>query len=471
VLKVAQNSLFPQATLAVIRQLLALLPKPQDIVFVCALLLVGTSSLVGGASQANALAQMAVELAAVPLLCVSLYAIFIRGVPERTTFSLFLLVAIVAIPAIQLVPLPVAIWSEAPGRDIVLRALKLAHLDQRALPYSLTPESTWRGLLYLVPPSAMFLGTILLARPQRRTLAACWLGLAVFDVLLGSLQILGGPDSPLYFYSITNTGSFVGVFANRNHNAAYLLCMLPFAAMFVTRRRSSLLDVNGFGPILAALYFPIAIVGVAATHSRAGAVLLCIALLGSAGLALRPNVERHRWRPLEALGICSAVAIVAVLLFGLDPLLDRLDGTTQGDMRFQGLPVVLKAAKAYLPFGSGIGSFDPVYRTVEPLEQVSPVYFNHAHNDFLEAWLETGLAGAVLLMMFFVWLMARATALWKERAHAEPDLLPAACLLSVCILLAHSLVDYPLRTETLAVVFAFGCANCAVHGPKRAVRK
>src|SRR5271156_191024 len=42
----------------------------------------------------------------------------------------------------------------------------------------------------------------------------------------------------------------------------------------------------------------------------------------------------------------------------------------------------------------------------------------------------------------------------------------AACTLLVALLLAHSTVDYPLRTETLAVLFAFACATLAAWRPE-----
>jgi hypothetical protein len=37
--------------------------------------------------------------------------------------------------------------------------------------------------------------------------------------------------------------------------------------------------------------------------------------------------------------------------------------------------------------------------------------------------------------------------------------------LLVALLLAHSTVDYPLRTETIAVLFAFACATIVAWRP------
>jgi O-antigen ligase len=146
--------------------------------------------------------------------------------------------------------------------------------------------------------------------------------------------------------------------------------------------------------------------------------------------------------------------VAAVLIFGLAPIVERFG--QPDDLRLEAWPVILQAANGYLPLGSGIGSFDTVYRSVESLDQVGPVYLNHAHNDLLELWLETGLAGAIVLAVFLAWLVRRSIEIWRSRGGGE---LAAGSSLLVLLLFAHSAVDYPLRTESLVVLFAFACAN------------
>jgi hypothetical protein len=46
--------------------------------------------------------------------------------------------------------------------------------------------------------------------------------------------------------------------------------------------------------------------------------------------------------------------------------------------RFERWPRIAEAAQTYLPLGSGIGSFDAVYRSVEPLEELDSTFFNQA---------------------------------------------------------------------------------------------
>jgi len=166
----------------------------------------------------------------------------------------------------------------------------------------------------------------------------------------------------------------------------------------------------------------------------------------------------------------TAAAGAAVGAFALGPLLTRFDtgGTPEG--RFENWPTVWAAVQSYLPLGSGIGSFDPVYRSVEPLERLDPTFFNQAHNDYLELLLETGWLGGAILLMFFWWYAKRSLAAWRASSSAHRDLQRAATI-AIGAALVHSAVDYPLRTATLSVIFAFCCAilelaNRSASAPK-----
>jgi len=427
-----------------------------------ALLLLVAATLFGGASQGNALSLMAVEIASLPLLFVALYLVLAGAAPKRATLPLVLLAAVVAMPLLQLVPLPPGVWTRLPGRLAVAQALDVARLGRPWLPFSLAPEQTWRSAMALAPPAAMFMGALFLSDRQRRALAVCWLALAVVSLGLGALQMLGGEGSPLYFYPITNLGAPVGLFSNRNHQAEFLLCLIPVAAVFAARFNGDFEDRRAFAALLAMLYIVVAIVGVAVTRSRAGILLGGLALLGAGAVIARVGALRRHWRAAAGIGGGALIAIAAVLVFGLGPILDRF-GDNAAEPRFEGWPLVAGAAGGFLPLGAGVGAFQTVYDAVEPLGDVSSVYFNHAHNDYLELWLETGVVGAGLLLAFAVWLAGRLWAIWTPRAAGPGRDLAAASGLAVLLLAAHSAVDYPLRTEALAVLFAFACATLAVY--------
>ena len=434
--------------------------QTQTAVFACALLLEVVATVFGGASQGNALSLAAVEVASLPLLFVSLYLVLAGAGPRGSALPLALLALIAAVPVLQLIPIPASIWTRLPGREPVMQILDVARLGRPSLPFSLAPQQTWRSLLALTPPAAMLIGGLLLTDYQRRIMAACWLVLGVISLGIGILQLLQGPDSALYFYDITNPGSLVGLFSNRNNQAALLYSLMPPAAVFAAAFNGDFEDRRTIPSLLAVLYIFIAIVGVAATRSRAGIAITAIALIGAAAIVVRGGALQRHWRAALGVGVGAVVAIGAVLLFGLGPILDRF--TSGGaEPRFTGWPLVIAEIQKFLPWGAGVGAFQTVYLSAEPLSDVSPIYFNHAHNDYLELLLETGLAGAALFAVFAIWFLARAMRIWTSRGGD----MAAASTVIVVVLMAHSVVEYPLRTEALAVLFAFACSTIAVWRP------
>ena len=97
----------------------------------------------------------------------------------------------------------------------------------------------------------------------------------------------------------------------------------------------------------------------------------------------------------------------------------------------------------------------------QPRDALLDVYANRAHNDVLELWLEAGAVGLVLMTIFVLWLMVETVRVWWSRgAYGEQvdRALARAATLIIALLIAHSFVDYPLRTNAMMAIAAFCCA-------------
>src|ERR1700761_8740229 len=97
--------------------------QTRSAVYAGALLLLLVSAVFGGASQTNALSLMAVELASLPLLVVSIYLIIAGEGPAGSAFPVGLLAAIVLVPVLQIIPLPFDLWRQLPEREVAVQAL------------------------------------------------------------------------------------------------------------------------------------------------------------------------------------------------------------------------------------------------------------------------------------------------------------------------------------------------------------
>ena len=76
---------------------------------------------------------------------------------------------------------------------------------------------------------------------------------------------------------------------------------------------------------------------------------------------------------------------------------------------------------------------------------------NHAHSDWLELLLETGVVGIALAALFLAWWGLRVRAVWQAE---ERDPFAQAATIASAAMMLHSVVDYPLRTAALSAVFA-----------------
>ena len=133
-------------------------------------------------------------------------------------------------------------------------------------------------------------------------------------------------------------------------------------------------------------------------RSRAGLLLSIIALFGALALAF---AERRRGEaaggvgPARLLMGATAVAVIFAAQFALYRIMQRFTTDPLEDARLMFAATTLTAAKAYLPFGSGFGTFVPVYALFEkPEDALLNTYVNRAHNDIAEVWLEGGVAAA-----------------------------------------------------------------------------
>lgn len=413
----------------------------------------------GGASAAGILGHLLVQMVALVALAWAAFKYPWSARSFGTPLPSLFLAGLAAVIAVQLIPLPHSLWSGFPGRAQVASALDAAGLSAPAMPISLAPEATINSALALLIAAAAVALT-LRVRGEPRLIPAAIAAAALFSILLGVAQVTGGTNSPLYFYEVTNHGSAVGFFANRNHFTTLALVSLPCIAMLCPGpRQSAQSGIAAAGPaamlLMASLFV---IFGVLMSKSVAGLVLVLPAIVASF------FVYRNQQLGWPWLLILLAVGGTAFFLgFTYMPLLERLVLTDDYDL--QARPFIyaqtMRMIAEYFPFGTGLGSFADVYDLHEDLRSVTDAYVNHAHNDYLEILLELGAAGLALLMAFFGWWLFRASKAWASQSRAAK----AATVITVIILI-HSAVDYPMRTAGILAIFAAACTIMARPLPR-----
>lgn len=386
--------------------------------------------------------------------------------------------ACVALPVAHSIPLAPGIANALPGHQLI------AEIDQEFgmkgvwRPMTMSPQWTLNALLALTVPLSMLLLAIRLSPERHVRLALLVCALGCLSAFIAMLQLQGPAKGLLYFYQITNHGSAVGLFANRNHQAVFLACLLPLCFALLSKyqvsqglqalrprtSRSKLLgqlSARGWKTALilaggALFLLPMVFI----TGSRAGLLAFAIAL------SSLPFVFDFGGVTKKAAWLSRGLSLVLVPLFaGLAIWLDRseavdrlLASNPSDEMRIKILPVMQDMIVAHWPWGSGIGSFQKVYQVHEPVALLGPTYMNHAHNDWLEVIMTGGLPAMLLLFAACAgWVLSAYRIIGAGACDAFQPFRRAA-LVIVFIFAVASLTDYPLRTPSLAVLFTL----CAV---------
>jgi O-antigen ligase len=427
--------------------------------FIALCLFAGIVFAMGGASRADVASL--VLLRPLAFLFAGYALLNLRsGDLASAAFPLGVIAALGAIMAIQLVPLPPALWTHLPGRDLYADIARDAGLPLPVRALSLAPARTVNALFALgVPLAAVLLAAIQGESYRRRIPMVIMIGCCA-SALLAVAQVASPGNGLLYFYRITNADFPVGLMANRNHQAALMAILLVLIAdqyrRFHARRPG--VPLTALTGVAALVVLALILV----SGSRAGLFLAAAALAIGAFIVVSSAGPSASPRGRRITAAAGAVAMIGILTLSLylsrSTSIERLLAANgNGDFRLERLPIVLGMLREHWLFGIGFGAFEGVFKRYEPTTMLSPFIFNQAHSDWLQLPMEGGLLGSAVLIVACGWFTVRASGIWSQSRRGQAGTRFAA--LSILLLCAlASAVDYPLRTP----VFMLVAGICAV---------
>jgi O-antigen ligase len=399
----------------------------------------------GGSSQQASAAEFPLQLLALPLLAWAGWLLLKRGGAGGIRFAwLAFAAAIVAIPLLQaLLPASVA---GGEGRTALAR-----DLAQFGVPapshWSLAPAASRAAAFGLLPALALFAMAMVLPRQANRRLLQVIVVLAVASLLLGLAQLGAPQESPLNPYPQW-APAMNGFFASPNHQAT----LLVVAATLACARLAMV--VGAWAPgrphrvlhgMAAALVLLLATVALPLTGSRAGVVLLIL----SCALVVVAHWPAWRGGTRGRIALAAGLAVAALALF---LALRWMQVDAVDELRGPLRALTGEIAARFAPMGAGIGSYVPVFEQEAPRELLMASYVNHAHNEYAQWWLEAGVPAAIAMLLGAAALALTLLGLLRQPARARGAGVTA--LVALGAILAHSLVDYPLRTPAILAVAA-----------------
>lgn len=410
----------------------------------------------GGGGSWFGLANLMVQLAAIAALALG-YESVLRFWRESPLSLRLLCLAALALPLLQLIPLPANLWTALPGRELVARALESSGNDPGEwMTLSLDPRRTLLAFTALITPLAL-LG-VGWGLSRERLIALGWLAVALglAFLILGVVQATSPQDAVSLFDDNEPKGVLRGTLANRNSTALLLGFFLALTALLpapaAVARRVPML------PWLRAALCGLLLLAIILTQSRSGLVLAAIPVLlaigRAAGEATGTGHRPGRLISATRRAVLVGAAALAMLGIGGAALIAAAPGRISETLtRFEARDDPRRfiwddatyAIARYWPVGAGQGTFDEVFQVDESLENLTERRAGRAHNDYIELAMEAGLAGLVLagawlvLLAWLSWRARRSSLRWAGWAGSS-------FLLAIAL---QSITDYPLRNQTM----------------------
>jgi len=270
---------------------------------------------------------------------------------------------------------------------------------------------------------------------------------AVFAVLQGFTS--GGK---IYWWITPQAGSGYGTYVNHNHHAGLIELLLPMALVlaFTGRVRGTMRGLLIFGATLMAA-------SVFLSGSRGGMVAVAVELAFLAG------AWAHYFSARRSLSLVVAFCLVTALFLAW--VAPGRVGSRMANLHDPSRLLIPRDSVAMFlahPFlGVGLGNFStafPHYRAF-----FDGFFVNHAHDDYLELLLETGLAGFGIAVWFLVVLYRQGLRNFCLARTSRSAEISAAALAGCTGLLAHSFVDFNLHIPANAALFYVLCAVAAAR--------
>jgi O-antigen ligase len=434
-------------------------PAPQFWILACFLILLFFT---GGASRIDVQSLIILRPLSIIVCAIACMTLRREHLAGRR-WLLGSLAAVFLLALLHVIPMPPSIWQSLAGRQELVDVEKLAGLKDVWRPLTLTPMNGWHALASLFTPLTVVLLGIQLSRDDLFRLLPLLIGLAALSGMIGLLQAIGDPQSALYFYRITNNGSAVGLFANRNHAATLLACIFPMLAVFASTATGTAEEIR-FRQLLAAAIAIVLVPLILVTGSRSGLVSSFIGLAAATLLYRRPAegrvVRRGTTSRIKAAPLLGGLAAVSLgfltFFFSRAEAIERLFAEPAGeDSRTDFWIVSFDLFWKYFPWGSGSGSYVEAFQIAEPARMLDATYLNRAHNDWVEIAVTFGALGVAALAVAIIGFVWRSYRLWRHTDGSRRSVaFGRMASITILITAIASISDYPLRTPTMMGLFA-----------------
>jgi len=335
--------------------------------------------------------------------------------------------------------------------------LLLLGIVQLAAHTTLDPFQTREALVELATDlTFFFLAGQLWADASEKAWKRLGLAVAVYAIavsLFAILQFFSSQD--LIYWAVQSKNNVFGPYVNHNDYAGLMEMLIPVGVCYGIwkSRRSSkgMLLLCGVGAAMASVLL---------SGSRGGVIAVVFEMTFLGIFLWRRKdirISRRGWA-MGLLGAAVAAALVLALtpvstwrhMAGVEGLASRPDVTLGNRLAVS--RDALAEVRDYPWLGTGMGSFEAVFPQYETF--ATDMVWHHAHDDYVEALTETGVAGGIIILSALLLFALLAFRNLPARLKGPRGWIQLGAALGCCGLLVHSFADFNLHIPANAAWFA-----------------
>ena len=326
---------------------------------------------------------------------------------------------------------------------------------------SLTPELTGKYLLLFCLSSLMFFFSLELFRRMEYFyfLPIIFIFSIALNASLGFYNQSTGGASNLFSYITTTDASVFGTFINRNHFVVFIemgLCtsLGLMAAAYFTKGIKYRKMLLAYAVSASCLF----IVSLLFSFSRTGISLGIFTVFTFSIIVLEEFRRKRKIQKAFLLALIPATAMVIASFRGLLYVWNRYETTFATDndslmSRFNFWQSTIDLIRDYWCMGAGFGSF--TYASTRFESGIIPnTIANHAHNDWLEIFSETGIPFASFMIVFIILFYSLNMVKIIRQQDTFKKWLGIGVGLAILSVMLHEIVEFAIRTPGVMILFS-----------------
>ncbi len=280
---------------------------------------------------------------------------------------------------------------------------------------------------------------------------------ATIQAFYGIWVYLSASNTILWMPKLHYLDRPTGFFVNANHFAAYIVLASILILSRILSDSSKTSNRNFLFTVLDSAYSPrnvvlLFLIATLILSKSVGALVSLAAVLMI--VMLKGFFDSARKKEFFFLFVIIVFAFVLALLTVDYSLVEGLtkDLAHTINRRIALSIASLSMLETHWLWGTGGGGFYSSFSAFRTIE-IGNAYYNHAHNDIIQFWVEYGLIGAILLVLFISSTIRnnlQVLSISKTGIHAT---FSYAGIYTTIAILIHSLVDFPLRIPGFSVCY------------------